>query len=710
MKIKTIVVVSVLLLLAGCRSSEDDQRTRVSVGPAGEVVLNHGDLQLVLDTALGLEVFLAGRSVVEPPARAFPANHLTLDGQEITGFVLSPDRPELVPITDRHGKGSRLELAADATGPGETRIRQNLQIRVYERYPGLAVLEVSYTNLDQSRTLAVNHTVSGHLRLNAQRSLPDGPPYSFHTFQGGSYEWGRSYAGIPVTRDFSQTNFMGLYTRGKPNEPEDEGGGINLVDVWNRSSGLAVCHLATRDLFVSFPTRTDDQGLVHISMEEFPDADLGDQTAIEPGGTYHVQAPIGIIAHQGDYFEPLRVYRDLLMDQGIGIQTESPAWTYQSYWKTWGWKRDFTLDMVYARIPQLLELGIRQLQIDDGWQDHVGDWNPNREKYPQGEADVARSVRRMKELGIERVYLWWNPLGVDPDSEMAKRTEWLVLGKDGQPPTSRQHTLCPAYPPVQDHIRGLVRKWISEWGYDGVYNDFAMNSVAPACFNPVHRHEKPTDAFAATPEIWRVIWEEAHSAHPDPFLETCICALPHSLFKNPYTNMTSASDPRTNFQVRARIKVEKATHGPSWAYTNCYIEEGRLDPLPNLSDADFAGSVGIGSILATFYAELSPEDFEQYRKWFQIYFREMVSSGDYLNLYDIIYDQPEAHAIRKDKVMYYGFYADSWNGAVELRGLEPRPYRVVDYVENRELGTVTGPVGRLETEFEHYLLVKCLPE
>ncbi|UCF37764.1 MAG: alpha-galactosidase, partial [Acidobacteriota bacterium] len=683
MKLRTGLIV--LLLLVGCQGSESEEQTRVSAGPDGEVVLTHGELQLSLDTKLGLTVSLAGRSIVEPPGEAFPLNVLTVDGGELRDFVLSSDPPLLVAISDQHGTGSQIDLSALASTPEGIQVRQDLKIRVYDRYPTLAILDISYTNLDQDRALTVNQTISGQMRLNAQRAQPESAPYDFHTFQGGSYEWGRSYAGIPITQAFNQQNLMGLYTRANFDEDEDEGGGINLIDVWNRTTGLALCHLGTRDLFVSFPTRTDEQGLVHIQMEEEPDPDLGDQPRMEPGATYRVQAPIGIIAHQGDYFEPLKIYRDLLVDQGIQIQSESPQWTYQSYWKTWGWQRDFTLQMVYERIPQLLELGIRQLQIDDGWQDHVGDWNPNREKYPQGEAGMIASVQKMKSLGIERVYLWWNPLGVNTDSEMARKTEWLVLGKDGAPPTSRQHTLCPAYPPVQEHIRSLVRKWISEWGYDGVYNDFAMNSVAPACINPAPGHVKPTDAFAATPEIWRIIWEEAHALHTSPFVETCICSLPHSLFKNPYTNMTSASDPLTNLQVRARIKVEKATHGPRWAYTNCYIEEGRRDPLPALSDADFASSVGIGSILATLYAELTPEEFSQYRKWFQIYFREMVSSGEYLNLYDIIYDRPEAHAIRKDGVMYYGFYADSWNGPLELRGLEARQYQVLDYVEIREL-------------------------
>lgn len=63
---------------------------------------------------------------------------------------------------------------------------------------------------------------------------------------------------------------------------------------------------------------------------------------------------------------------------------------------------------------------------------------------------------------------------------------------------------------------------------------------------------------------------------------------------------------------------------------------------------------------------------------------KMLSRGEYLgDLYDIGFDRPESHAIRKDGQMYYAFYARHWNGPVELRGLESRDYHVVDYVNHK---------------------------
>ncbi len=59
--------------------------------------------------------------------------------------------------------------------------------------------------------------------------------------------------------------------------------------------------------------------------------------------------------------------------------------------------------------------------------------------------------------------------------------------------------------------------------------------------------------------------------------------------------------------------------------------------------------------------------------------------------------------------MYYGFYADTWSGPVELRGLAETSYRVADYVNGVEIGSVTGPSAELDVDFEGFLLVEAVP-
>jgi alpha-galactosidase len=89
----------------------------------------------------------------------------------------------------------------------------------------------------------------------------------------------------------------------------------------------------------------------------------------------------------------------------------------------------------------------------------------------------------------------------------------------------------------------------------------------------------------------------------------------------------------------------------------------------------------------------------------------MLSKGQYLGqLYDIGFDVPEAHVIRKDKTMYYAFFAKQWKGSVELRGLDDRDYSVVDYVTGKNLGTVAGRRAHLPVEFDEHLLLEVQPQ
>ena len=75
-------------------------------------------------------------------------------------------------------------------------------------------------------------------------------------------------------------------------------------------------------------------------------------------------------------------------------------------------------------------------------------------------------------------------------------------------------------------------------------------------------------------------------------------------------------------------------------------------------------------------------------------------------LYDIGFDAPETHAIRKDQTMYYAFFARRWKGPVELRGLDDRDLGVVDYVTGKDLGMVSGHSAHLPVEFDGNLLVE----
>jgi alpha-galactosidase len=143
-----------------------------------------------------------------------------------------------------------------------------------------------------------------------------------------------------------------------------------------------------------------------------------------------------------------------------------------------------------------------------------------------------------------------------------------------------------------------------------------------------------------------------------------------------------------------------------------------------LSDGaiDFASTVGVGGVVGTQFvlpdlvtkhgkSDLTPEREKIFEKWLQIYKDKMLSRGEYLGeLYDIGFDRPEGHVIRKDKELYYAFFARHLSGPIELRGLQDRTYHVVDYVNNKDFGSVHGPKATISAAFNKHLLLEAQPE
>jgi len=156
-------------------------------------------------------------------------------------------------------------------------------------------------------------------------------------------------------------------------------------------------------------------------------------------------------------------------------------------------------------------------------------------------------------------------------------------------------------------------------------------------------------------------------------------------------------------------------HGDGVAYFGDHVE---------LSDGrqDFASTVGIGGVVGTQFTwpegsgrrnnyDLTPDKENVWRKWVSLYKEKMLSQGQYRgDLYDIGFDRPEAHAIAKGGSMYYAFYAADFQGKVELRGLESRSYKIVDYENGKDLGTVKGPIATMDVKFAKHLLVEANPQ
>ena len=85
-----------------------------------------------------------------------------------------------------------------------------------------------------------------------------------------------------------------------------------------------------------------------------------------------------------------------MADRGVASPPPPPA-AYEPIWCAWGYERDCTVQLITDTLPKVHDLGLRWAVIDDGWQSNVGDWTPNRDKYPRADADMSAFARTTHE-------------------------------------------------------------------------------------------------------------------------------------------------------------------------------------------------------------------------------------------------------------------------------------------------------------------------
>ena len=638
---------------------------------------------------------------------------IEVDGWQCASFLVDPksvstrriDDPEFGPALE----GSLAGVFRDERK--QIQIERRVRALLPDRFPDVVIFQKSYRNL-APKPAHLGRVYSQRILMNRTLTEPEQPSYLFASFQGGAYRWGTDYSLIWLRPGFRQLNFQGLDDR---TGPEGEGGGMPFVDVWAPSMGAALVHLEKVPQWVYLPVEVRQDGQTEAAIWEQPLRKFNQQEWLMPSETYNA-VTTALIFHHGDYYDALHDYGRLLRARGIAIPSTSPPSAYKPYWKSWGFGFDVGPEKILAVLPELKKIGIDSANLDDGWFDSYGDWQPNRSpgKFPGGDRDMKEFVRRLHSEGF-KTSPWWYPLGVGADSLLAKNhPELLVQDENGNYPTDdrKVRQLCPAFEPARRQMAEVLNRFINDWDFDGVYVDGIGLTAVPPCFNRAHGHRSPLDSFQALPQVFKLIHDQLYRLKPDPYLEVCICAMPHSPYNMPYYPIANASDPVNLAQVRQRVKLEKAIRGPTFSVGDCYqvpLDEWKGFSVPE----SFETAMGVGAQLTTFYAHLTESQREKWIHWFHLYKELGLSSGEYLNLYDIAFDKPEIHVVRKGNDVFYGIFADYWpvDRPIELRGLDRAGrYEVYDYAAGRSLGVVSGAKPHINIAFKDNLLLRVKPQ
>lgn len=726
------IVIAVTLLLLSCTKTPPPPKAPPSTPSDIKVDIKDGGPVIITTTAAEFQILPSGflqatlrkadkrLTLDEPNVGSAGGSDSIVSGGKEFDFIPDFSQTKVLEARGKLGRGKRVEIPARPLAPSGVPIERTLVLEAYDDFPGVALVSASYKNVGTS-DFHIDQVLMQQHRFNAQQVDSKVQPWDMWSFQGSSYDWGKDDV-QKLVRTSSQPNVMGEAVKG------GYGGGIPVVAVWTASAGEAIGHVETVPWTLSMPLKIDSDGRVNASIDIPIDSDL------KPGQSY--STPRSFVAvYSGDFYEPLRTWSSVLQKEGWDIPKPSNE-AYNVSWCGWGYEFNVTPKQMLGTVPKLKEMGIKWATLDDRWFDTYGDWNPRKETFPGN--SIKEMVDDFHKQGIY-AQLWWLPLGAEDGqgkweshkyivSKVAKEhPDWFILDKNGKHGrmTRDLAALCPAVPEVQSYFKQLTEKFIRDWGFDGSKLDNIYS--VPACYNPAHHHKSPQDSVNAMADVYKIIFETTRAIKPESVTQACPCGTPPSLAWLPFIDQAVTADPVGATQVRRRIKMYKALLGPQSAVYGDHVELSEMTRVggDNWSEhgTDFASTLGTGGVPGTKFVwpdpgpkykpvALTSQKEEHWRKWIGLYNQKMLSKGEFRDLYVYGYDMPEGYAIEKDGKMYYAFFADPgkpFSGEVELRGLKPGKYEVMDYVDGKNIATVdaeNGKVPRVKAEVKDHLLLE----
>ncbi len=586
-------------------------------------------------------------------------------------------------------------------------------------FPGLEVIETRFINLGKPVT------VKGYELNRTEVTAKEDVVWSL---QPSSTAARKDWV-LPVKEGFEQQNYLGMNNT-------DYGGGIPVLDLWQRDGGLAIGLFEPELRMISMPVewkRYDNKvtTCLHYDLPKPQELAKGDTLVCFRSFRYN---------HKGDYFNALRTFSEYMQaNVGIKMQPSEPE-AFEPVWCAWGYGRPFKMNMVLGTLDKVAELGFTWVDIDDGYQIAEGDWNTNQ-YFPGGDADMRHITDEVHKRGM-KAKLWWAPLAADPDTKLVKEhPEMLLMTEEW----AHEYItwwdswyLSPINPAVDAYTQDLLKMFMQRWNFDGLKID---GQHLNCCLPDYNENTGLTNAWEAPEKMYTYyekIYEQARQIKPDAVIQICPCGCAVNYWIIPEINQAVASDPMSSCQVRMKRKAYAAM-APDLAYYGDHIE------LTDGGD-DFASQIGTGSVIGTKFTWpkdnpdwkegpflLTPEKEALIRKWMKIYKENNLARGEYLNLYTWGFDYPEGHVIRQNGALYYAFYLNpeaplgamdpehvdkvtvpepTFEGTLELRGLDPaKTYTAIEYTadEPREF-TVNGSDPKIDVNFERSYLLKLIEQ
>jgi len=240
--------------------------------------------------------------------------------------------------------------------------------------------------------------------------------------------------------------------------------------------GFTYCYRRRGDTYTLFASYDESNGYTIFSY----DAATG-ELHIEKDAGFGADCDLSlhICAFEGTEDEVFDAwFSELETKSGIKRRPAEPLAGYSSWYNRYADITDETISADLDGCSKILKEG-DLFQIDDGWQQSVGVWEANTDKFPRG---MKASVDDIHSRGL-LAGLWLAPFSVQKDSALIKEhPDWLLV-HDGRPwytgcNWGGFYSLDIDNPGVKKYLKNVFDRILNEWGFDLVKLDF-LYSAAP---------------------------------------------------------------------------------------------------------------------------------------------------------------------------------------------------------------------------------------
>ena len=311
--------------------------------------------------------------------------------------------------------------------------------------------------------------------------------------------------------------------------------------------------------------------------------------------------------------------------------SQKPTFVYN----TWvPFRKNINEKLVMELAKSAADAGMKEFIIDDGWNSNYGDWEIDKQKFPNGLKPIFDYI---KSLGM-KPGLWVSVGSAAPDSKVYQaHPEWFVLDEKQNPanlhePDLKMRTACFSTG-WRGYIKDVLMKLAVEYGLEYLKLDFAavtspykFDSKESGCYATNHtEHKDQHESFYTNYEaVWR-LFDELHAAKPNLFID-CTFETMGGLQLIDYAMLKHAEgDWLSNFYGPPDENVDLKVRNMAWWRSPAMPATALVIGNPEMQDKGWEMHIkslaGALPIMLGDPRKLSATDFKKYRSyadWLQL--------------------------------------------------------------------------------------------